>query len=226
MTSLLEKIVAIIAPHTCISCGKQDNILCDSCIKTEYIPLRAACLLCGTESPGWRVCSRCRPAAALDHIWAAGEYAGVLERIIHSYKFERVREAYAPLGTLMVQMLPRQEWLVVPVPTAPPRIRQRGYDQAALLARYIAASQNNVFSPALLRVQYDRQVGKNRIQRQKQSAHMFCMAAGRNVRGAHILLVDDVCTTGATLNAAARVLRAAGAASVDAVAAAWQPLKG
>ncbi|HKX73704.1 MAG TPA: phosphoribosyltransferase family protein [Candidatus Saccharimonadales bacterium] len=161
--------------------------------------------------------------SSLNHIWAAGVYDGLLERIIHAYKFERVRSACEPLVTIMQSSLPQRQWVVVPVPTAPPRIRQRGYDQAALLAKALAVHQNNVFSPALLRVQYDRQVGKNRMQRQEQSEHMFSTALGRDVQGAHILLVDDVCTTGATFSAAARVLLASGAASVDAVAAAWQP---
>jgi predicted amidophosphoribosyltransferase len=72
-------------------------------------------------------------------------------------------------------------------------------------------------------LQNARQVGANRVQREKQSTQMFFINDIKQIRGAKVLLVDDVCTTGATLSAAARVLKAAEAARVDAVVAAWRP---
>lgn len=225
MTSILEKIVAIIAPHRCLSCGIEDNIWCETCRLAEHIPMPPACLVCGAPNADWAVCMPCGRASGLNYIWAAGKYDGEVAKIVQLLKFERVRAAHEPLGQMMLGILPHGDWLVVPVPTAPARIRQRGYDQSVLLARYIATARKNVFSPALMRVQDGRQVGKNRMQRQKQSTQMFCMARGRNVRGAKVLLVDDVCTTASTLSAAAHVLRAAGAGEVCAVVAAWQPPK-
>lgn len=223
MTSLLEKIVAIIAPHTCISCSKQDNVWCDSCIKTEHSPLPPTCLMCGARTAAWTPCRRCVKRTALSYIWAASAYDGPVKEIIHKLKFERVRDAHEPLAKIMLTTLPQGDWLVVPAPTAPRRMRIRGYDQAVLLAKYIAAGRGLLYSPALFRVQDVRQVGKNRMQRQKQSTQMFAVRRVSDVCGANILLVDDVCTTASTLAAAAQVLRNAGAARVDAVVVAWQP---
>lgn len=225
MTSLLEKIVAIIAPHTCISCSKQDNVWCSSCQKSEHKPLPPTCLVCGAKRNDWRPCPPCAANTGLANIWAASEYSGQVRHIIHMLKFERVRDAHIPLVHIILESLPKGDWLVVPVPTVPKRVRMRGYDQASLLARAIAAKRGLVCSPALFRVQDARQVGKNRMQRQKQSTQMFATARAGQVRGANILLVDDVCTTASTLAAAAHVLRAAGAAQVSAVVAAWQPPK-
>lgn len=225
MTSLLEKIVAIFAPHTCISCSNQDNVWCDLCIKSEHKPLPPTCLVCGKKSEQWRLCAPCEAVSGMCSIWAASTYEGPIKDVIHVLKFERVRDAYTPLAKLMLESLPEGDWLVVPIPTAPPRIRMRGYDQAALLAKYIAEQRRYRYSPALFRVQYSRQVGKNRMQRQKQSTQMFATRRMDQVSGAKVLLVDDVCTTASTLAAAAHALRAAGAAEVSAVVAAWQPPK-
>jgi ComF family protein len=220
MTSLLEKLIEKIAPHHCISCGIEDNILCEACASSEIMPLLPACCLCGLPNNDWRVCPEHAPP---NRIWAAGAYEGLFEKLIHAYKFERVRAASDPLSRLMLRVLPFDDWLVVPVPTAPSRVRQRGYDQSLLLAREIAMQRDLQLSPVLARLQNTRQVGANRVQRQKQSTQMFFINDIKQIRGAKVLLVDDVCTTGATLSAAARVLKAAEAARVDAVVAAWRP---
>lgn len=225
MTSLLEKVVAIIAPHHCLACGIEDNILCDACRMTEHMPLLPICVLCAAPSSDWSLCAACSKTSGLTRVFVAGEYDGHIAKMAHMLKFERAKAAAVPLGKAMLDVLPYATWTVTPVPTAPKRVRQRGYDQARLLAKYIAGNRNLGVSPALSRVQDVRQVGTNRVQRQKQSTKMFCIAPRANVRGAHILLVDDVCTTGATLSAAAHVLRAAGAAEVSALVAAWQPPK-
>jgi ComF family protein len=218
MTSLLEKLIEKIAPHHCISCGSEDNILCAACAASEIIPLLPVCCLCGKLNGTWQVCDN---HALLGRVWAAGSYEGLLEKLIHVYKFERARAADDPLSRLMLRVLPYDDWLIIPIPTAPSRVRQRGYDQSLLLAKRIAAERQLELSPALGRLQNVRQVGATRVQRQKQSIQMFFINNTKQIRGAKILLVDDVCTTGATLNAAAHTLREAGAARVDAVVAAY-----
>jgi len=225
MTSLLEKIITIIAPNYCISCGKQDNILCESCIISEHNLGFPACALCAKPSKDWRLCEACNRVSDLRCIWPAALYEGHFERVLHLLKFERSREAHMPLTTAMLAMLPYDDWIVVPLPTAAKRVRQRGYDQAVLLGQAIARSRGLSARQVLERVQSTRQLGANRVQRHKQSAKMFCIAPDVDVHGAKILLVDDVCTTGATLTAAARLLRQAGAVQVDAVVAAWRPPK-
>lgn len=112
-----------------------------------------------------------------------------------------------------------ETWVIVPIPTAPARIRTRGYDQALLLARALAATRKLPYRRLLTRQSSARQLGANRRTRQAQAAHLFTAA---DATGKKILLVDDVCTTGATLKAAATALRQAGATEVAAAVAAWK----
>jgi ComF family protein len=225
MTSLIEKIVAIIAPHHCMVCGEQDNIVCAGCFTSTLLFLDPICVLCGKLSKDWLLCSGCQIGSGICHVWAGSEHTGVVEKVIHRFKFERTRAAYGVLTKLIDNVLPYDEWVIVPVPTVAAHVRQRGYDQTLLLARCLAAKRGFVLARSLERLHNARQVGANRVQRRAQSTKMFSVRPGADVRGAKILLVDDVCTTGATLSAAAKALRAAGAAQVDAVVAAWQPPK-
>lgn len=219
MTSMIEKLVAIIAPHHCKVCGRQDNILCKACIFSEHIFVPIACGICNDLTSEGKVCGRCQVTTGITNLWVGGIHQGTLKNVISAYKFERQRAAHEPLSEIMLNALPFDNWLVVPIPTASKRIRIRGYDQTRLLAEDIAKERNLSLSPVLAHISGKRQLGANRIQRYEQSTKMFSMRHDASVEGAHILLVDDVCTTGATLKAAARTLRSAGAVKVDAVVA-------
>jgi ComF family protein len=154
-------------------------------------------------------------------------YEGVVKKMIRAYKFERVRAAYAPLASAMLDALPYfdEPVVVVHIPTSSNHVRQRGYDHAQLLAREIALSQKWSHIDAIRRLHNLRQVGASRAERQRQAESAFGLRSGRELEGAHVLLVDDVTTSGATLTAAARILKQAGAAHVDAVVAAKHTLE-
>ena len=226
MTSLLERTISIIAPHHCFSCSKESNILCVACASQVFGNAPEVCALCNRPTADARVCKGCAPKTALRHVWVASEYDGVVKRLIRAYKFDRVRAAYKPLADGMLEALPYlgSDIIVVYVPTAPVRVRQRGYDQARLLAREIARLQGWQHRSLLLRRHNDRQVGASRAQRLRQAQTAFTYSGG-TLDGARVLLVDDVTTSGATLAAAAQVLADAGAVCVDAVVAAKHTLE-
>ncbi|HEU5187193.1 MAG TPA: phosphoribosyltransferase family protein [Candidatus Saccharimonadales bacterium] len=151
----------------------------------------------------------------------AAEYSGMVAELVRRYKFERLRAAYIPLAAgidgIMSYVSPAT--LIVPVPTAPSRVRQRGYDQATLLARELARLRSLPYATPLLRHAEGRQLGLGRTARKTQAHAMFVVRD--DVRDKHVLIVDDVCTTGATLQAASAALKGAGAASVQAAVVAW-----
>jgi len=226
MTSLLEKTISVIAPHHCFLCSKESNILCGSCAEEVFGEGPAVCFLCNKPTVDSSVCPGCQGKTLLQHVWTAAAYEDVIKRILKAFKFDRMRAAYKPLALGMVGALPYlTEVLVVHVPTAPERVRLRGYDQAKLLAREVAKQQGWKHATLLRRRHNFRQVGAGRLVRQKQAQEAFELAGGRDLSGAHILLVDDVTTSGATLVAAAAVLSAAGAARIDAVVAAKHTLE-
>ena len=226
MTSLLERTISIIAPHHCFSCSKESNVLCEACALQVFGDALAACVLCGAPTIDAKICKGCASQTVLRHVWVASEYDGVVKRLIQAYKFERLKAAAIPLAAGMADALPYlgEDVLVVHVPTATNRIRQRGYDQSKLLAREIARLRGWRHVPALRRKHQLRQVGSTRAQRQVQALQAFEWT-GVDIAGAHVLLVDDVTTSGATLVAAAKILAAAGAARVDAVTCAKQVLE-
>lgn len=224
MTSVLERLVAIIAPHHCFGCGVFDNVLCNGCVVSLDIFEASFCVLCVRPTNDWQVCGICRRTTALDRVWLGASYDGLVAEVIRAYKFDRVKAAHFPLAAIAARQLPyfSDEWVFVPVPTAPSRIRQRGYDQVALLAREIAVIKGCSVVDALGRLSEERQVGTARAARKQQAEKAFYIKNAGNLRKKKVILVDDVCTTGATLAAAATLLQQAGVATICAVAVAWQ----
>lgn len=211
MTSLLEKFISVIAPHRCIMCSKENNVLCTSCATELFSEAHEACYMCGAPTAEARPCAACRRQTTLSRVWIAGTYEAEVRELIRLYKFSRVRAAYKPLAETLDETLPyfSQAVVVVPVPTAPRHMRMRGYDHAALIARELARRRGWRFEPALLRRHSLRQVGASKATRLEQARTAFAATRLERLEGATVLLVDDVTTSGATLTAAARQLQKA-----------------
>lgn len=155
----------------------------------------------------------------LAYVHAAFPYEEQARRLIHRLKYESVRAAGVPLARQMAFLPSGEEEIIVPVPTDRRRQRQRGFNQAALLAEHIGRELGMEVCTALTRVESRRpQTGLSAEARRANLAG--CMAAGGAVNGKRVLLVDDVYTTGATAQEAVRALRLAGAVSVGMFAAA------
>lgn len=225
MTSILEKAISVIAPHRCFVCGTENNILCNACVFDVFDDDQSLCFSCGAPSVDGRVCAACSKNSQIEHVWIAGTYEGNLRKLIKLYKFDRAQAAAAPLAEAMRATLPYLgDIIVVPIPTAPARVRTRGYDHAKLLAKHIAKGGGWRQVDALRRRHNLRQVGATRALRERQADTAYELALADVVKGRHVLLVDDVTTSGATLRAAARILVQAGAAKIDAVVAAKHTL--
>lgn len=203
MTSLLEKIIENIAPHTCKVCSKEYNIVCNACLETEWLPLAPCCVLCGGNSLDWRTCDACADSP-YTAIWATTAYEGLAKELIHAFKFGRARAAAKVLASSLDATLPYlADVVVVPVPTAASHIRQRGYDHAHLLAKELARMRHLPLVSALERRSSSRQVGAGRDRRYLQVVDAFAVANPSGINGRKVLAVDDVCTSGATLRAVA-----------------------
>ncbi|HYH36181.1 MAG TPA: phosphoribosyltransferase family protein [Candidatus Saccharimonadales bacterium] len=138
------------------------------------------------------------------------------KELVGRLKFSGAQAASERMARCMLPLLESGRYLIMPVPTATSRVRSRGYDQAGLLARELSRQARLPYVDGLIRSGHTHQVGASRERRQQQLRDAFRVRAPHKIRGKHILLVDDVVTTGATLEAAGRALQAAGAARVDA----------
>ena len=215
---IAERIINVVAPHNCLGCGSEGSILCGWCSNDAFLPLPPRCYRCYAQTADSAVCKKCRPQVRLSHVWVATEYKSMAKKLIYSFKFERAQAAAPILASYMLNSLPYlAEAVIVPIPTATSRKRQRGYDHTELLARCLARETRLEVCSALGRTGQSRQVGSKRAQRRKQLQNAFHAVRPQDISGKHVLLVEDIVTTGATLEAAAKTLKTAGAKRVSAV---------
>jgi ComF family protein len=213
--TILERGLDLIFPPTCVGCRKIGRWICTGCWqKVHWL----GDIRCGTCDRHWiqNPCPHCTGrSGALAGMAAAAAFDGPAREAVHALKYQGRHAIGRVLGVLMARMVPPGEHtMVAPVPLHPRRKHERGYDQAAILARHVARRLDLPVESAAAR----------RVRHTKQQANLSGDQRARNVAGAfvaedwvqseHVLLIDDVYTTGATLEACAAALRDAGAASV------------
>lgn len=184
-----------------------------------FTPIPSRCYRCRAITDNFSVCSRCRPNSRLSHVWVCTGYDGLAKQLLQVYKFQRAQTGAKSIGGFMSQTLPilSKDTLITSVPTASSRQRARGYDHTELLTKVIAQSSGLSHRNLVGRLGQSRQVGTNREMRLKQLQSAFYIKNRNSVKGFSILLVDDIVTTGGTLESVARILKQAGAKSVSAI---------
>lgn len=212
---LIDKILAYIVPHECLGCSAEGALLCSNC-ERYLIHVDPACYHCRKPTEGSRTCIACLPYSDLYAVCVATTYKAIAKDLIWHLKFNGTQAAATEIADQLARFVPRDpDFVLMPIPTASSRIRTRGYDQADLITRALAKKTGVEYLPALRRSGQTRQRGSNRDQRTSQLSDAYRIISRYDVRDRHVLLVDDVMTTGSTLEAAAKVLKAAGAKRVS-----------
>jgi len=218
--SLTDKLISVVAPHDCLGCGYEGRLVCAGCATgLKKVPER--CYRCHEFSLRASTCENCRRSGALRRVHVGMAYEGLAKELIWQLKFHGAQAAAEVMARRMAPLLfdmcassTGEAAVLVPVPTATGRARSRGYDQAKLLARELSRQAGLSYADCLRRSGQTHQVGASRERRLEQLRTAFRVKISR-LRPA-IILIDDVLTTGATLEAAAAALRRAGVFSVDA----------
>lgn len=231
--AIADSLIAVLIAPACAACRTPlqhptRGPVCQRCWAaiTPFTP--PLCRHCGDPLPSWRTvsaaletCPRCRRAAsAVTVARAIGPYDGPLRAVVHALKYGGRRTLARPLAQLMCgvgrEVIAGVD-VAVPVPLHRKRRRRRGFNQAEDLARGLGVPWLNV----LYRTRATpSQTDLPAARRHANVRHAFAVQRRRDVRGLCVLLVDDVSTTGATIEACARVLRDAGAREVRALTAA------
>lgn len=230
---LVDPVLAIVFPSECPACGQlvaqlHRGPLCEPCWRSlprhAVIPCR-----CGLPlSPGLSACPRCRRGR---QVFAAGSslgpYEGALRVVIHELKFSGRRRAAGRLAELLLESPSTRQLvstcdLLVPVPLHPRRLRERGFNQAALVAAELGRRLAVACCPDALvrRLDTAPQAGLSAAARRRNVREAFAVRRRAAIAGKTVTLVDDVVTTGATALACGRALLDAGAREVRLLSAA------
>jgi ComF family protein len=147
-------------------------------------------------------------------------YSGYAKELVWRLKYDGARAAAAIMAEMMSKHIEtdQKQTVIVPVPTTTARIRQRGYDQAVLIARELSRLTGVPVISVLVREGRAHQVGASRRQRQSQLKGAFRAHRPARLHGKQVLLIDDVLTTGATFEAATQTLQSTGVSDITALA--------
>lgn len=225
----------IFFPRTCFCCGrdiprKNSALLCHDCTK-KLEPLQGlVCVRCGLPlKSGGAHCFNCRGSKAAkykcSYIRSALCFNEPSRALVHAFKYEKyvcAAKFFAPLMYKTFKENPPyfEAELMAPVPIHKSRMRKRGFNQARLLAEELSKYNHIPAEDILLRVNKTKsQTSLNREERKENIKDAFKLKPGVSVKGKAVILIDDVCTTGATLEECARVLKKAGAREVLALTA-------
>jgi ComF family protein len=216
---VLEALIDLILPPRCGGCHLTGSWLCDICRRRIRRLEEPLCRRCGAELESPRATCGCKGRLrALTRLRSAVAYEGPVEAAVHRFKYQGWRRLAAPLAQLLAERIVVEglaSSTAVPVPLHPERLRQRGFNQSELLCSVLQDLLALKDPPGrLVRTRpTPPQVGNDRLHRWQNVRDAFAWR-GPALGGRPMMVVDDVATTGATLEACATALKAAGAGPV------------
>ena len=231
----LDALVTLLYPPVCTICGaniRAGEYLCDECERKAVRIVAPFCQKCTEPFQGaitsTFTCANCAHRTIhFDAAVSAYRGRGIVREIIHRFKYgHQIYLRYLVAHWLRAalddeRLRDRRFDVIVPVPLHPTRQRERGFNQASLLAELLSVEISVPSRPLLERVRYTTtQTALDRAERMENLRNAFRLRKTANVRNLRVLLIDDVLTTGSTLSECSRVLKRAGAISVHAAMAA------
>ncbi len=217
---LIELAVDSFFPRRCVGCGKGGGFLCPECLGKLPRLVPPLCPHCGRPQASGIVCPSCRQRQTeIDGIRSPFRFDEVIRKAIHELKYRNLKAISPCLAELLADYLrsnPLPGEALVGVPLHPRRLRERGYNQSSLLARELGRRIDlPVIEDCLIRVkQAQPQVRAVDVEERRRNVADAFVCRDEKVSGKQIILIDDVCTSGATLESCAAALKNKGAASV------------
>jgi len=210
----------LLFPQRCVGCGEEGDFICPSCRCSLPRIIPPLCPRCGKPQPSGVLCPSCVGwQVRIDGIRSPFRFDGVVRQAIHELKYRNLRALAAPLAGLLSDYLgtnPVPGEVLVPVPLHRKRLRERGYNQSSLLAHELGRLTGlPVVDDCLVRQRHAPPQARTPTvdERRSNVAEAFACRDHR-LRDRQILLIDDVSTSGATLDACAAALKEVGATSV------------
>ena len=210
------RLIERIWPEECLVCHVEGLLLCSDCRQMLLTIKTPTCPFCNRLSSKGSTCKTCQRRYALNGARAVWYYKSPLTEVIQAIKYRKITapiEILAQTTAAVLTELSRKIDFITSVPSLPRKFNERGFNQSELLAMTVAIKSGVPYRKLLRRKSTKlAQVGLSRAARFKNVADQFASTVTLN--GEKILLIDDVITTGATLNACATALKAGGSGSV------------
>ena len=221
-----EFVLDILFPKFCINCGKEGSYLCQDCASLIDITERQYCPFCNPPkivSDG-RTCSSCRKTKKLNGLYSATSYNNqIIKKLVYQFKYSYIKEISNPLSKLIISHFDNLnktrdilDHVLIPIPLHKKRLKKRGFNQSEEIAKELSKSLGiPVYNNVLIKIKQTRDQTKlKREEREKNVKGAFVCENRKLIHNKKILLVDDIFTTGATMEQGAIALKSAGAKEV------------
>jgi ComF family protein len=216
LQNLKRAALDLLFPQRCLGCGEEGELLCRSCLKTLPQIFPPVCPRCGRPQTSEILCPACVGwQTSIDCIRSPLKFEGLVRQAIHQFKYKNLRSLDQPLGLILKDYFYRYP-LPVEIVVHPKRMRERGYNQSELLARQFASLLHLPLNiTALKRINYIKpQVRTQSALERRQNIQGAFACSGPVLKQKRVLLIDDVSTSGATLDACAAALKYNGSGQV------------
>jgi len=227
----MEKLADLIFPRQCVFCGKYFKMICETCLQACRVNFDENCIVCDLPSSNGNTHKTCFKKLLPTNLFCCFEYVGYVEKCIKMSKYgfkefavlKELTEEGIKISLSINQNKEYEDFVVVPIPLNKKRMRSRGFNQSEIIGNILSKKFELKMNTKLLKRIKNTitQAGMNKEERAKNIDKAF--VADTSASGLNVLLVDDVCTTGATLIEASKVLYRAGALEVKCFALAKTP---
>lgn len=220
-------LLSIFFPKKCVNCKEFGDYLCPNCFALLDFTVPLICAVCGKQAVGGLTHPTCKGRYDIDGVFASLVYRSVAKKLIYQFKFQPyLKDLQHVMGELFYEGIiqreeffnvPKERVLLSPIPLSRQRERKRGYNQAMILAGGLGRRLNLPVKSFIIRIkQASSQVGKTQQERWENVKGAFAVEESDKqlLKGKTIFLIDDVVTSGATMNEAAKMLKRAGAKRV------------
>jgi ComF family protein len=212
---LKQLFLASVFPKFCLFCGKEGVWICENCFSKLLQEPILACPNCKSENPFGQTCASCREEICLDYQVSILDYQKEqVKKLIQKFKYDYVEDLSTPISRIIKNFQENfpdafpKKGIVVPVPLHIKRYKQRGFNQASIIAEKLAKHYDFELKDLLRRNKNtNKQADLDKQQRQENIKGAFELKQQKNISHNSVILVDDVFTTGSTLNECAKVLK-------------------
>ena len=227
---MIDSMLSLVAPHICVGCGAASGMLCECCFFDIISNKWCKCIACNQQMTttvfvkNGNMCHECNKNLPFDKVFIVGARSGSLQKLVGDYKYFSQYEGAKQIASLLNQILPEDlpsDLVIVPLTTIPKHVRQRGFDHMKLVAKNLAKIRKLRVCSILRRTNNLSQHVASGSQRQENAKSAFYVSQSTAVPKI-ILLIDDIYTTGATTQAAAKLLKERGANQIWLAVAARQ----